>query len=335
MMDKTIAIKLENKALSAINVLVIAESQRQRRAFSDTLQNYDFNLIGCIAPAEVATQSVLTESEVDIWLIDSNYDDDIADAVLASDPSAVIVGFNQAPYISEALNYAKWQRKLIRKLTQLLGKPLALSTTSRASELPDWRYVVFLGASMGGPSAVKMFLDNLSPTLPICILLAHHFNQNMIATLPRILNRNNDWNCQIIASTQRLRTGSCLIAPIDQQIVCDSTGRVILQRQPWEEEHKPAIAPLLKNTSDVYGSDLISIIFSGVDKTAGRYLEDIQDNNSQIWAQEPSSSTYPEQPQAIIDSGYCQFVGTPKALAAKLTAYINEASASVSKSTAL
>ena len=55
-----------------------------------------------------------------------------------------------------------------------------------------------------------------------------------------------------------------------------------------------------------------------------QYLDLIQDNDSQLWAQEPSLSACPSQPQAIIDSGYCQFVGSPTALAEKLTEYITE-----------
>ena len=53
-----------------------------------------------------------------------------------------------------------------------------------------------------------------------------------------------------------------------------------------------------------------------------QYLDLIQDNDSQLWAQDPSLSACPSQPQAIIDSGYCTFIGGPQALAQKLTDYI-------------
>ena len=181
-----------------------------------------------------------------------------------------------------------------------------------------------LAASMGGPSAVKEFLDNVSPDLPICILLAHHFNPIMIESLPRILNRHNKWRCQIVNTTQRLQTGVCMIAPIHQKIVCDSTGRVILEDHDWTGEYKPAIGQLLKNTSDVYGSDLISIVFSGMGDDGTQYLDMIQDNDSQLWAQDPKLSTCSSQPQAIIDSGYCHFIGSPKALAQRLTSHVSE-----------
>lgn len=325
MKDKARVLSLRKKNKEDIKVMVIAEDHHQRMAFSDTVRSYGFTLVGCMSQAQLQ-KIELTETLIDIWLIDSDYDDNLVAATNASKPAAVLIGFSQAPYLNEVRQYAKWQRKLTRKLAHMLALPTLMEVPDQKSDQKeiDWQYVVFLGASMGGPSAIKEFLDNLSPALPVCLLLAHHFNKAMIGTLPRILNRHNEWHCQIITSSQSLRAGQCLIAPIDKQIVCDSTGRVILLDQDWDGEYKPAIGQILKNTSDVYGSELINIIFSGMGNDGSQYLHLIQDNNSQLWAQDPSISACPSQPQAIIDSGYCHFVGSPAELAKKLTDYISE-----------
>ena len=336
MKDSLSTMTLKDKHKSDIKVLVVAEDHQQRMAFSDTVRSCGLQLVDCVSRVQLQEKLKSYAVPIDIWLIDGDYDNDMALATAASKPTAVLVGFSQAPYLNEAQQYAKWQRKLKRKLAQMLALPMLLDNipyeknTAYENEANDWHYVVFLGASMGGPSAVKEFLDHLSPVLPVSILLAHHFNQTMISTLPRILNRHNEWRCQLITSSQRLRAGQCLIVPIDKQIVCDSTGRIILLDQAWEGDYKPAIGQILKNTSDVYGSELINIIFSGMGNDGTQYLDLIQDNDSQLWAQDPSLSTCPSQPQAIIDSGYCQFVGSPIALAERLTDYIAEKAASAS-----
>jgi len=329
MKDNARILALRKKDKNEIRVMVVSEDHHQRMAFSDTIRSCGFTLVGCMSRAQLQESVELFEVAIDIWLIDSDYDDSVMTATSVSKPAAVLVGFSQAPYLNEAPQYAKWQRKLKRKLAHMFALPGLVNdfVYKKCNTEADWRYVVFLGASMGGPSAIKEFLDNLSPTLPVCILLAHHFNKIMIDTLPRILNRHNDWHCQVITSSQRLRAGHCLIAPIDKQIVCDSTGRVILLDQAWDGEYKPAIGQILKNTSDVYGSELINIIFSGMGDDGSQYLDVIQENNSQLWAQDPSLSACPSQPQAIIDSGYCDFVGSPVDLAQKLTDYIGERAA--------
>ncbi|MBE0441063.1 chemotaxis protein CheB [Psychrobacter sp. FME13] len=326
MKDNIGVLALKDKDKADIKVMVVAEEHHQRMAFSDTVRSCGFTLVGCMSREQLQEKPVLSDLVIDIWLIDSDFDESIVTATTVSKPATVLVGFSQAPYLNEATQYAKWQRKLKRKLAHMLELPVLIDTpVHKPNKIDtDWDYVVFLGASMGGPSAIKEFLDNLSVKLPVCILLAHHFNRTMIDTLPRILNRHNDWHCQVITSSQRLRAGKCLIAPIDKQIVCDSTGRVILLEQAWEGEYKPAIGQILKNTSDVYGSELINIIFSGMGNDGSQYLDLIQDNNSQLWAQDPSVSACPSQPQATIDSGYCSFIGSPTALAQKLTDYIGE-----------
>lgn len=326
MKDSPRILTSRKKNKETVKVMVIAEDHHQRMAFSDTLRSFGFTLVGCMSQAQLQKKSERTDSDIDIWLIDSDYDDNMIAATTGSKAAAVLMGFSQAPYLNEASQYAKWQRKLKRKLAQMLALPPLIDAPMQkeVKRGAEWRYVVFLGASMGGPSAIKEFLDNLSPTLPVCLLLAHHFSKAMIGTLPRVLNRHNDWHCQIITSSQRLRTGQCLIVPIDKQIVCDSTGRVILLEQDWVGEYKPAIGQILKNTSDVYGSELINIVFSGMGNDGSQYLDLIQDNHSQLWAQDPSLSACPSQPQAIIDSGYCDFVGSPADLAKKLTDYIGE-----------
>ncbi len=320
----------KERSRSKIRVLVIAESHPQRTAFNDTVRHCGFTLVDSISPLQLQAK-LATYQDIDIWLVDSTYDDKIAEATRISKPISVLIGFSQAPYINEPRQYAKWQRKLKRKLSQMLALPDLLERPVYEKSAHEWRYVVFLGASMGGPQAIKEFLDHLSPQLPISILLAHHFNQAMLGTLPRILNRHNEWHCQIITSSQRLQMGQCLIAPIDKQIVCDSTGRVILLDKVWVGEYKPNIGQILKNTSDVYGSELINIIFSGMGNDGTQFLDQIQDNKSQLWAQDPKLSVCPSQPKAIVDSGYCHFVGGPRALAEKLTDYVGAAQIAFSR----
>ena len=161
MKDKApVPLALKNK--SDIKVLVVAEDHHQRMAFSDTVRGCGFTLIDCVSRAQLHDKFERYETPIDIWLIDSDYDDSVATATAMSQSIGVLVGFSQAPYLNEAKQYAKWQRKLKRKLAQMLLLPALVDTKAYQSDTNDWQYVVFLGASMGGPSAVKEFLDNQS-----------------------------------------------------------------------------------------------------------------------------------------------------------------------------
>lgn len=307
-----------------IQVIVLSDNRGQRFAFDDGLRDAGFDVIGCFSMEQL---DVMVESKLPrnmVWLVDSPLSNNLQALIDDYEPRLVLVGFREAPNPKHDESYQKWQRSLLRRLCDSLGLSLSklLAKKNKDVHRPlnrPWRYVLFLGASMGGPDALKVFLDNLSPALPIAILIGHHFDKDMIHGLPKVLTRNNEWRCRVVGTSQSLQSGLCLIAPIEQQIVCDSEGRVILLDKPWEGEYQPNLSQLLKNTSDVYGSELIGIIFSGMGNDGSAHLTQVAQNKSHLWAQSPESSGCASQPKALIDSGFCQFVGTPLELAERIT----------------
>ncbi len=311
----------KNSQAKQINVIAVAESSQQRQAFADTIHSCGLNLLDC--SSKEALQQKGIPRQLDLLLIDTLYEQDLIEMVEESQIGRILVGFCQAPYSNDRTNYKKWQRKLKRKLAKILDMPELIDKKIYEKTTKDWSHVVFLGASMGGPSAVKDFLDNLSPELPICLLLAHHYENNRIHTLPQILTRQNDWKCKVINSTQSLQVGKCLIAPVEQKIVSNSYGRIFLTQDIWQGGYRPSIDQIMLNASDVYSDSLINIIFSGMADDGSAYLQQIAHNGSQIWAQEPSSCISANQPQAVIDSGFCKFIGTPQQLAIKLTQFVS------------
>lgn len=317
------------QTLSNIRVIAIAENAQQRLAFSDTIRQWGMELLDCIAFSQLKEKHF--EQHVDVWLIDNEKDVDIIHLIeqksIDTFHSIKLVGFTPAPYMTEMQLYAKWQRQLKRKLAQALNRPELVARHSREQTVAKpWRYVVVLGASMGGPLAIKEFLDALPPTLPITLILAHHFSAAMIHTLPRILSRHNDWRCEVMTTTQQLQSGRCLIVPIENSVICDSKGRVILQKKSWEGSYQPSINQLYKNSSMVFGNRLISIIFSGMGDDGKESIETLCQNQSLVWAQSPESSTCDSQPKNIIETGKVTRIGTPTELANALVELVKSPS---------
>ena len=306
-----------------LRFFIVAEENQQRLAFSDTIRSWGFEIVECLAASQLFEKHF--QQKVDVWLIDTPDDYAVIQNVEKQQnvnlTKVVLLGFVTAPYINESLLYAKWQRQLKRKIANMLERSDLLEPYDAAkSEIKPWKYVVLLAASMGGPLAIKEFLDNLPEDLPVALLLAQHFNQNTLNTLPRILNRHNEWRCDIVTNTQQLLTGRCLILPIEHSVVCDSNGRVILQRKPWLGSYKPPISDVMRNCSEAFGNNLITIVFSGMGNDGSDVAATVKKNGSIIWAQSPDSSTCASQPQSMIESNQVTFVGTPKQLAQQLIA---------------
>lgn len=311
---------MQDTLTAPLRFIVVAEQNQQRVAFSDTIHQWGYELIDCTTTANLKTWHF--HERADIWLIDTEQDYDIVHQIeenIQITLPKVLVGFVNAPLVSDSYRYGKWQRQLKRKIAQVLKRPELLNDQHEISQpIVPWKYVVVLGASMGGPMAVKEFLDELPCDLPITLLLAQHFDPNMLNTLPRILNRHNQWRCEVITNSQHLLTGRCFIAPIDHSIVCDSNGRVILQTKAWNGIYQPSISQILYNCSHVFGQYLISIIFSGMGDDGSDVANIIKQNGGSIWVQTPETSICPSQPQSMIDTGKADYIADPKQLAQAL-----------------
>lgn len=300
-----------------MRLIIVADTAKQRLALSDVLDKLGF---GGALDASLDVEQVLSDSTLTlgaVWLIDvANYSTELQDKVNEFSPEQVILGFEPVPSVYEENKYERWQRGVLRRLSDILGveRPFNLKLSPEA-----WEIVVVLGASMGGPDAVKAFLDELSPELPVAVLLAQHYDETMLESLPKILTRHNKWRCKIVKSSQSLQSGLCLIAPVDKQIMCDSTGRVILTKNVWSGRYRPNIGALLKNASDVFGNQMIGIVLSGMGDDGSQYAKQLPVNQSRLWAQDPATCLSPSQPQAFIDTNVCQFVGSPTELADKVT----------------
>lgn len=311
------------KTQPTLRFFIVAEQHQQRLAFRDTICSWGFEVVDCLSASQLTPQHF--GKKVDIWLVDTQDDypviQHIEQALDASIKRVILLGFLMAPQLNESVLYAKWQRQLKRKIASMLdGYDVTVPCEVAKNDVRPWKYVVLLAASMGGPLAIKEFLDHLPSDLPVSLLLAQHFNQTMLNTLPRILNRHNDWRCEVITNTQKLLSGRCLILPIDQSVVCDSNGRVIVQQKPWQGSYKPTISHIMVNCSDVFGSSLINIVFSGMGDDGSDVATTVKNNGSAIWAQSPESSTCASQPQSMIASNQVTFIGTPEQLAKQLIA---------------
>ena len=306
-----------------LRFIVIAESQQQRMAFSDTILAWGMEVVDCISVNQLSQKHFSTYA--DVWLVDTERDFEIIqyleeqiDIDAKIKPKTVLIGFTPSPYINAGQPYEKWQRKLKRKTANSLNRDDLIQHRGKSADVLTWKYVVLLGASMGGPMAVKELLDHLPNNLPLALILAQHFNAETLSTLPRILTRQNNWRCDVIYNTQKLLAGRCLIVPVEKSVVFDSNGRIILQKQGWQGAYQPSISQLLTSCSNAFGNHFMSIIFSGMGDDGSDVATLVKRNGSLIWAQSLESSECQSQPQHMINTGLVDYIASPKQLAEAL-----------------
>lgn len=306
----------ENKILPRL--IVVAENPRQRLAFGEAVKSCGYDLIDCI-PSSRLDSSYLSLSP-DLWLIDSANDVDVIEKLTHHDK--YLLGFTPAPEITNVKGYAKWQRHLKRKLIHVLGIPDENAVSSTKKVTYDWHYLFVLGASMGGPKAVKAFLDHLPTDLPIALLLAQHNDAKAIRSLPSVLTRNNKWKCDVIDGTVQLCQGKLWIVPPERQIKFAADGMIELDDKPWQDQYKPCISDVMLAASHTTQNRMVSIIFSGMGDDGSNAAQFIIQQGSKVWAQTLDSCECPSQPESVQATGAVEFTGDPAQLAQRVIQHI-------------
>lgn len=325
----------------SIRVMVIAESLQQRQAFTDTINDFGLRLVGCLAPQDIVHHPAsISDIKADIWLVDSQYDDALyhqLDAVLSmanadseqpkrGRQGLVLVGFDQAPNFNEIHLYAKWQRKLKRKLVSMLNLPKA-NTRSTSGEITrqnykPWQYVLLLVASDKDIPAVTQFLDTLPAHLPVAAILTQQITTAKIHTLPQVISQNNDWQSQVILVSLTMQAGHCYIAPPQSNVVYDSTGRAIVTETELTDDAVPCFSKIIENCSDAFGEQLISILFANARLQQPLDIKKIEKNDSQLWQQTAETLLTREQ-RMQTQTKLPQYRGSSLQLAHYMSAYID------------
>jgi chemosensory pili system protein ChpB (putative protein-glutamate methylesterase) len=268
------------------------------------------------------------------------------DNILEQVDVPILFGLGAAPE-RHSNEYPRWERRLFTKLQEHLGdleniKAIGQSLDALAEERDDAvpnriptritlregrdnvERVWILGASLGGPEAVKSFLDNLPEGLPVAFVYAQHIDINFSEVLAKVLARHSTFSLRIAKEGDRLRYGEILLVPVDKEMYFDDSGIIHFKPTPWPGPYGPSIDQVLLNVADFYGSRSHAIFFSGMGNDGAIAAPLLKAYGSTIWVQESTSCANSSMPDSVNATGSSSFSGTPVQLSAELVKLIEK-----------
>lgn len=191
-------------------------------------------------------------------------------------------------------------------------------------DLPDLNLWV-LGASLGGPAAVKRFLQALPRDLDTAFVLAQHIDDNFLPVLCEILDTQTPFRSIIIDQPMPMKAGCVYIAPIKHKISFTSNGMVDVVHESWTPPYSPCIDDVIYSAGEVYRNQCGVIIFSGMGSDGSLGLERVRSFAVRAWAQSPDSCANSSMPESAIDKQLIEFIGHPEQLARQLKEQLESA----------
>jgi len=330
-----------------MHVGIVSDVVLQRHRLQAAAAKFGLEVCFSGDPHRLQDQPVLPDAG--LWLVTLEDEADhpaLFDCLLENTDAPVLFGLDQAPAPGSA-EYVRWERRLLGKLEQQLGalaqldsqaslEQLAEQTPENAvsSELPHWltpaapdsvaEEIWVLCASLGGPAAVKAFLDHLPPGLPVGFIYAQHIEGHFAEVLTRVLGRHAHYTLQHAEENYRVKNGDVVLMPVEHEWAFESTGVLTELDTPWPGPYGPCIDKVLLNTADRYGAQCHAILFSGMGNDGAIAAPLLKAYGSQIWVQESTSCANSSMPDSVAATGCASFCGTPEQLAGELVKTIEK-----------
>jgi two-component system chemotaxis response regulator CheB/chemosensory pili system protein ChpB (putative protein-glutamate methylesterase) len=182
------------------------------------------------------------------------------------------------------------------------------------------RRVWVLGASIGGPEAVRDFLRELPRDYPALFLLAQHMGAEFVDLMAQQLAKATPMTVRTPTHGERVGHGEVVIVPTTHRLQVDAEGIVVLEKTSSDGAYSPSIDQVLRDAADRYGSSASAIIFSGMTNDAIEGAKYLASKGGTIYAQHPDSCVVSSMIDGIMDAGIVKFLGAPRELAEQVLA---------------
>ena len=324
--------------LSGVNIAVASNSRRHRQHLQTVLERSGIRVL-LNEPLSDMFLTKLSTSHTNLLLLDIDEREDSNEKVLDKllDQTEIPILFNDvtALVLNEPAVQAKWYGKLLVKIAETAGKTggdeLDLDIGRHLIQEPASRYinqsslarnVWVLGASLGGPDALKQFLAALPEDLPAAFILAQHLGANFVSLLAEQLNRVTPFSVMTAKVGHVLRHGEVIITPVNERIMINPIGTLELHPLLSQSTYSPSIDLAISDIALRYKQTAGTIIFSGMcdDGVVGAAV--MEQQGGQVWVQDADSCVISAMPDTVRESGLSSFTGTPQQIAAKLAAYL-------------
>ncbi|MBU6199380.1 MAG: chemotaxis protein CheB [Xanthomonadaceae bacterium] len=199
------------------------------------------------------------------------------------------------------------------------AKPLKVGTGAGVAR------VVVLGASIGGPEAVRDFLGALPAGFPVLFVLAQHMGEEFLELMSAQLRKSIALTVRNPSHGERAAHGDVLIVPTTHRLQVDAEGVVTLAHLPEKMPYSPSIDQVLRDAADAFGDKAGAIIFSGMAHDAIEGSQYLKSKGGWIWAQDPDTCVISSMVDGAREAGVVEFLGAPKQLAEKMIAEYGKA----------
>ena len=182
--------------------------------------------------------------------------------------------------------------------------------------------LVAIGASTGGPAALRTILADLPGDFPVPILIVQHIARGFSAGLADWLSHATPLRVKLAELGEPASAGTVYIAPDDRHLGCqlDERGelRIILDSSPAVGAFRPSASWLFQATGGSLGTGVLAVILTGMGDDGVSGLRALKAAGGRVLAQDEATCVIYGMPREAVRAGVVDHTLALSAIARKL-----------------
>lgn len=225
---------------------------------------------------------------------------------------------------------ASWQQlaeslpETVRAVAQVQARPKPRSRRSRTPVPPfagpqALRWVA-IGASTGGPAAIRDFFEEVPAEPPVSFLVVQHIASGFELGFADWLNKEFPFDVRLARDGDRPRPGAVRIAPGGSHLLLEPGGVLHLDTHtPARRGHRPSVDELFLSCAESCPGEVAGVLLTGMGSDGVEGLLALRKAGGLTMAQDEASSIIFGMPRVALEKGAAEVSLPPRALARTLT----------------
>lgn len=183
---------------------------------------------------------------------------------------------------------------------------------------------LFVGASTGGPPALRNFLMGLGPDWKLPVLVVQHMPAAFTSILAEHLDKALPQRVVEAKDGMNVESRTIYIAPGDFHMTIKGPlglPTIRLDQGPQVNWCRPAVDPLFRSAAEVYGNHALAVVLTGMGHDGRDGAQALVNVNASVLAQDEATSVVWGMPGAVAEAGLAELIKPIPALSAACKAF--------------
>ncbi len=159
---------------------------------------------------------------------------------------------------------------------------------------------IILGGSAGSFQVIFGIIKELPANFDVPILILIHRGKDRDTHIEEVIAHQSRVKVQEVKDKENIIKGTVYLAPADYHVLIEPEKIFSLDNSEPVLFSRPSIDVSMQSASEVYGSKLLAVLFSGANRDGAKGMELIKNRGGQIFVQDPKDAEVDTMPLAAI-----------------------------------